>query len=112
MMSGSDYEREVAKALLQLQFYLKTLRLPVTVKDLYRRAYKNRFGGFYSDQWLDLLEQDPDIQPCLDEPFTMQSIIETLVEYDHKPILFALVRYAHQLNIGFSHRYVIGIAQE
>lgn len=112
MMSGSDYEREVGKAFLQLDLYLKALQLPVTVKDLYQRAYKNRLGEYYDDQWLDLLEYDSEIQACLDEPFTVQSIIETLVEYDHKPVLFALVRFAHQLNIGFSHRFVIGIAQD
>ncbi len=112
MMSGSDYEREVRKALVQLESYLKALRLPFTVKDLYRRAYKHRLGEHYNEQWLNWLEHDPDILSFLEEPFTLQSIFETLVESDHKPILFALVRYAHRHNIGFSYRYVIGIAQE
>lgn len=112
MMSDSESEREVGKALLQLDSYLKALRLPLTVKDLYRSAYKHRLGVHYNEQWLDWLEHDPDILSSLEEPFTLQSILETLAESDHKPILFALVRYAHRHDIGFSYRYVIGIAQE
>lgn len=112
MTSGSENEKEVAKALLQLDFYLQTLQLPVTVKDLYRRAYLNRLGEYYNDRWIDLLKDDTEFETCLEEPFTLQTILETLVENGHKPILFALVRFAHQMDVGFSHRYVIGITQE
>lgn len=112
MLSGSENEREVAKVLLQLDLYLKTLKVPVTVKDLYKKAYMNRLGDYYNDHWIDLLHEDPEFQSCLEEPFTLQTIMDTLVENGHKPLLFALLRLRHRLNIGYSHAFVISIAQE
>lgn len=112
MMSGSENEKEVAKALLQLDFYLKALDLPFTVKDLYRHAYQKRLGDYYNEHWIDLLLDDPAFQDCLDEPFTAVTIIETLKDNGHKPIIYALYRWSRRMNIGYLHTYVIGITQE
>ncbi|MFC4768854.1 hypothetical protein ACFO8Q_16020 [Effusibacillus consociatus] len=111
-MSGSENEREVAKAFLQLDFYLKALRLPITVKDVYRRAYKKRLGDYYHEHWIDLVLEDPDFQDCIQEPFTAVTIFETLRENGHTPIIYALFRMTRRMNIGYSHAYVIGITQE
>jgi hypothetical protein len=112
MMSGSESEREVAKALLQLDFYLKALQLPFTVKDIYRRAYQKRLGEYYNEHWLDLLMEDPEFQDCINEPFTAVTIFETLKENGHRPIIYALFRLTRRLDIGYSHAFVIGIAQD
>ncbi|BCJ85333.1 hypothetical protein [Effusibacillus dendaii] len=112
MMSGSENEKNVAKALLQLNTYLEALELPYNVKDVYRLAYKKRLGKYYNDQWIDLLLDDPNRQDILTEPYTVYSIAETLTENGYKPMIYALLRIAHQLEIGYSHAYVIGIAHE
>ncbi|GAX90591.1 hypothetical protein EFBL_2218 [Effusibacillus lacus] len=111
-MSGSESEREVAKAFVQLGFYLKALNMPFTVKDIYRRAYKERLGNAYSDDWIDCLTDDPEVQECLEEPFTVYSVAKTLKEYGHAPINYALYRMIRRLDIYYSHAYVISIAQE
>lgn len=112
MRSGSESEQEVAKAFLQLDFYLKTLQLPFTVKDLYRRAYQKRLGDDYNDRWIDWLAGDPKYEGALHEPFTAYTIIQTLKKHGHEPVIYALYRLTRRMEIGYSHAYVIGIAQE
>jgi hypothetical protein len=103
------YEFTPDQALYQLDFYLKTLNLPFTVKDLYRKAYQGRLGPHYSDEWLDDLEHDPDVQEGMQEAFTTQSIIETLMRNGHEPIVRVLLRETRKLGIGFSQAYIVSI---
>lgn len=98
----------VAKALFQLQFYLNVLRLGVTVQDLYASAYKRRRGNHYDDSWLTVLEENPEVQDSLDEPFTTQTIIETLMRTGHEPIVRALMKEVRNRHIEFTHTYLIG----
>jgi hypothetical protein len=95
------------QALYQLDFYLRALNLPFTVKDLYRKAYQERLGPHYSDDWLDDLEHDPDVQESMNEPFTAQTIIETLMQNGHESIVRALLRETRNLGIGFTQAYII-----
>lgn len=95
------YEYTPDQALHQLDFYLKTLEVPFTVKDLYRKAYHERLGPHYSDDWLDDLEQDPDVLEGMSEPFTTQSIIETLMRGGHEPVVRALLRETREYGIGY-----------
>jgi hypothetical protein len=97
------------QALYQLDFYLKALNLPFSVKDLYRKAYAERLGPHYSDDWLDDLEHDPDVQEGMNEPFTTKTIIETLMKNGHESIIRALLRETRNLGIGFTQAYIIGI---
>lgn len=97
------------QALFQLDFYLKALELPFTVKDLYRKAYQERLGPHYSDDWLDDLEQDPDVQESMRDAFTTQTIIETLMKTGHEPIVRALLRETRQHGIGFTQAYIVSI---
>lgn len=99
----------VAKALVQLNFYLQTLELPVTVKDLYERAYKNRRGDRYDDRWLTQLEENPDMSDALEEPFTSASIVETLMRTGHEPIVRALMKEIRNRDIQFTQAYMIGM---
>ncbi|MCL6627362.1 MAG: hypothetical protein K6T68_12350, partial [Alicyclobacillus shizuokensis] len=69
-MTHSGEHLSVAKALYQLNFYLEVLNLPVTVKDLYQRAYRQRRGEQFDDRWLEHLEENPEVVESLDEPFT------------------------------------------
>jgi len=98
----------VAKALHQLQFYLHTLQLGVTVQDLYASAYKRRRGAKYDDSWLTVLEENPDVSESLDESFTTHTIIETLMRTGHEPIVRALMKEVRSRNIEFTHTYLIG----
>ena len=95
------------QALFQLDFYLRALDLPVTIKDLYRKAYEERLGPHYSDDWLDDLEHDPDVQEGMNEPFTTQTIIETLMKNGHEAIVRVLLREIRTLGIGFTQAYII-----
>lgn len=99
----------VAKALYQLDFYLKTLHLPITVQDLYERAYRNRRGLLYDDRWLSALPESPEVAGTLDEPFTTHTIVETLMRTGHEPIVRALMREVRTRDIGFTHAYMIGM---
>lgn len=99
----------VAKTLYQLNFYLRTLGLPLTVNDLYRMAYKERRGDHYDDRWLSCLQDNPDVVDSLDEPFTTQSIIETLMRTGHEPIVRVLMREVRKRDIGFTQAYMIGM---
>jgi hypothetical protein len=103
----SEYTSD--QALFQLDFYLKALELPFTVKDLYRKAYQERLGPHYSDDWLDDLEQDPDVQAGMTEAFTTQTIIETLMKNGHEPIIRHLLRETRTLGVGFTQAYIVSI---
>jgi hypothetical protein len=98
----------VAKALYQLDFYLKTLELPVTIHDLYARAYQGRRGESYDDRWLNHLADNPEVAESLDEPFTSHTIVEVLMKTGHEPIIRALMREIRRNQIGFTHAYMIG----
>jgi hypothetical protein len=104
-----DPEKDVAKAFYQLDFYLKTLRLPFRVKDLYRRVYEKRLGDSYTDEWMDDLGSDPDVRRSIHEPFTTQTIVETLIQNGHEPLVRALLREMRRRKIGFSHAYIMSI---
>lgn len=97
------------QALFQLDFYLKVLNLPFSLKDLYRKAYEKRLGPHYSDDWLDDLEHDPDVQEAMSEPFTTKTIIETLMKNGHETIVRALLRETRMLGITFTHAYIVGM---
>lgn len=99
----------VAKALVQLNFYLQTLELPITVKDLYERAYKNRRGDHYDDRWLAGLQDNPDTADALEESFTSATIIETLMRTGHEPIVRALMKEIRRRDIQFTQAYMIGM---
>jgi hypothetical protein len=107
-MTNSGEHLSVAKALYQLNFYLRILGLPVTVKDLYERAYRQRRGEQFDDRWLEHLEENPEVVGALDEPFTTQTIIEVLMKTGHQPLVRALMREVRQRDIGVSHAYMIG----
>jgi hypothetical protein len=98
----------VAKTLYQLDFYLRILELPFTVRDLYEAAYKHRRGDRYDDRWLEQLEDNPDVVQSIDEPFTTQTIIENLMRTGHEPIVRALMREVRRRNIGFTQAYMMG----
>ncbi|MCF8564820.1 hypothetical protein LLE49_08765 [Alicyclobacillus tolerans] len=106
--SGGEH-LSVAKALYQLNFYLGVLNIPLTVKDIYETAYRNRRGDFYDDRWLSTLDQNPDVADCIQEPFTTQTIIETLMRTGHEPIVRVLMREVRKRNIGFTQAYMIGM---
>ncbi|MGB8954028.1 MAG: hypothetical protein WCC10_01520 [Tumebacillaceae bacterium] len=105
----SPYEYTSDQALYQLDFYLKALELPFTVKDLYRQAYKERLGPHYSDDWLDDLECDPDVQEGMREPFTTHTIIETLMRNGHERIVRGLLRKARDCGLGYTSAYVSSV---
>ncbi|MBX6352354.1 MAG: hypothetical protein IRZ10_03380 [Thermoflavifilum sp.] len=96
----------VAKTLYQLDFYLRILDLPFTVRDLYEAAYKRRRGARYDDRWLDTLEDNPEVAESIHEPFTAQTIIDTLMRTGHTPIVMALMREIRRRRIGFSQAYL------
>ena len=105
----SPYEYTSDQALYQLDFYLKALELPFTVKDLYRKAYKERLGPHYSDDWLDDLECDPDVQEGMREAFTTHSIVETLMRFGHERIVRWLLRKARDYGLGYTSANVSSV---
>jgi hypothetical protein len=102
----------VAKALYQLNFYLKTVGLPFTVQDLYERAYKSRRGDRYDDRWLTCLHENPDVLDSIEEPFTAHSIIETLMRTGHEPIVRALMKEVRTRKIEFTQAYMIAMPRQ
>ncbi|HEU4963188.1 MAG TPA: hypothetical protein VFV52_04915 [Bacilli bacterium] len=104
---GSDFTAD--QALYQLDFYLKALELPFSVKDLYRKAYQQRLGPHYSDDWLDDLEHDPDVQEGMSLPFTTQSIISTLMRNGYDAIVRHLLRETRNRGIGYVETTMTGI---
>jgi hypothetical protein len=102
----------LATALYQLDFYLQNLGLPFTAKDLYAVAYRDRRGEHYDDRWLHNLHENPQVQESIHEPFTAQSIIETLMRTGHEPIVRALMREIQRRNIAFTQAYLIGTPRQ
>jgi hypothetical protein len=109
MPSFGGEHLSVAKALYQLNFYLKTLDLPLTVTDLYERAYRNRRGDHYDDRWLSVLHENPDVVDSIEDPFTTHTIVETLMRTGHEPIVRALMKEVRKNKIGFTQAYMIGM---
>lgn len=107
MKSEQDH-LSVAQALYQLKFYLECLGLTFTVKDIYKEAYEARRGDAYKDAWLDVLQEDPAVCASIQEPFTTQSIIETLLKTGHDHLVRALARRIREEGIGFAHVYLAG----
>lgn len=97
----------VAKTLYQLDFYLRTIGLPVTVIDLYAMAYQERRGDNYDDRWLAHLGDTPQVRDSLSEPFTTHTIIETLMRTGHEPMVRALMRIVRRHQIGFTQAYMV-----
>ena len=108
MTNLSGEHLSVAKALYQLEFYLEQPNLPTTVRDLYAIAYKERRGEQYDDRWLSCLDENPDVANSIDESFTTQNIVETLMRTGHEPIVRALMKEIRKQKIGFSQLYMIG----
>jgi hypothetical protein len=101
-----------AKAFYQLAVYLKALELPFSVSDLYRDAYQNQTNPRMVDtSWLDQLEKDPNMQQALSEPFTTQTIMETLLRTGHEAVIKQLMKRVREYGIGFAHAYVLGISR-
>lgn len=100
--------RSVAQAFYQLNFYLQTIGVSFTIKDLYRAAYFETRKDRYQDEWLNHLEEDPHVLESMKEPFTTYSIAETLIRTGHEPILRALMNRARDENIGFTQAYIVG----
>lgn len=99
----------VAKALVQLNCYLVTLGLSLTVRDLYERAYRTRRGEHYDDRWLNHLQENPEVKDALNEPFTAATIVETLMRTGHEPIVRALMKEVRKRDIQFTQAYMIGM---
>ena len=101
-----------ARALYQLDFYLRQVNAPFTVKDIYRGAYQRKQGAAYCDGWLDRLEEDPDVKASLQEPFTTHSIAKTLLRTGHEPLLRQLVARIRAERIGYMQAYIVGAEKE
>lgn len=106
---NSHPEKDVAKVFYQLDFYLQALQLPLRAKDLYRRVYQSRLGEYYDESWLDQMDQDWEMKKSLNEPFTVQTIVETLMHSGHEAIVRALIREMRRRDIGFSQAYIMGM---
>lgn len=106
--SGGEH-LSVAKALYQLDFYLQTLEMPLSVVDIYEKAYKAKRGDYYDDRWLITLAENPDVVDSIQEPFTTHTIIETLMRTGHEPIVKVLLREVRRRKINFTQAYMIGM---
>lgn len=109
MPSMGGEHLSVAKAFYQLDFYLDTLNLPIRVIELYERAYKARRGDHYDDRWVRCLHENPEVVKSTDEPFTTQTIIETLMRTGHEPMVRALMKEVRKHKISFTQAYMIGM---
>lgn len=98
----------VAKALYQLEFYLDQLSAPFNIYHLYAAAYKEQRGSQYDERWLYCLDDNPEVEGCLDESFTLQSIVDALLRTGHEPIVRALMRSFRKEQISISQLYLIG----
>ncbi|MFD1674643.1 hypothetical protein [Alicyclobacillus fodiniaquatilis] len=98
----------VAKALYQLESYLEQLHASFNIYQLYAAAYKERRGSQYDERWLYCLDDNPEVENCLDEGFTLKSIVDTLLRTGHEPIVRALMRAFRRDHIAISQLYLIG----
>ncbi|WAH35347.1 hypothetical protein [Alicyclobacillus dauci] len=98
----------VAKALYQLEFYLDQLNAPFDIYHLYATAYKEQRGSQYDERWLYCLDDNPEVENCLDEGFTLQTIVDTLLRTGHEPVVRALMRSFRREKIAISQLYLIG----
>ncbi|WP_245629997.1 hypothetical protein [Alicyclobacillus acidiphilus] len=98
----------VAKALYQLEFYLDQLDAPFDIYYLYAAAYKEQRGSQYDERWLYYLDDNPDVEHCLDESFTLQTIVDTLLRTGHEPVVRALMRSFRREQIGITQRFMYG----
>jgi hypothetical protein len=98
----------VAKALYQLEFYLDQLDAPFDIYHLYAAAYQEQRGSQYDERWLYCLDDNPEVENCLDESFTLQTIVDTLLRTGHEPIVRALMRSFRKEHIAISQMFLIG----
>lgn len=98
----------VAKALYQLESYLNQLDASFDIYYLYAAAYKERRGSQYDERWLYYLDDNPEVENCLDEPFTLQTVVDTLLRTGHEPIVRALMRSFRKEQVGITHRFLFG----
>jgi len=109
-MPGSGGQHlSVSKALYQLDFYLQTLNMQLTITDIYALAYKKKRGDHYDDRWLATLSENPDVSDSIQEPFTTHTIVETLMRTGHEPIVRALLREVRRRKITFTQAYMLGM---
>lgn len=106
------FDFEVRKACFLLQQYLNALDVHFNVRSLYEQAYRKRLGIDYDPTFLLNLEQDPRLQSAKDEPYTTQTIIETLLQFGHEPLVRTLLRETRKLNIGFTQAYIMGYSRK
>lgn len=108
-MSNTQGEHlSVAKALYQLESYLEELDAPFDIYALYAAAYKEQRGLNYDDRWLQCLNDNPDMENSLDEPFTLQSIVDILLRTGHEPIVRSLMRAFRRDGITVSQLFLSG----
>lgn len=108
MSSAQGEHLSVAKALYQLESYLEELDAPFDIYVLYSAAYKEKRGNNYDDRWLHCLSDNPDMEESLDEPFTLQSIVDIFLRTGHEPIVRALMRAFRREGISVSQLFLIG----
>ncbi len=97
----------LATALYQLDFYLQTLSLSVTSRDLYAKAYKDTRGEHYDDTWLLRLAEDPQVKESINQSFTAKTIVHTLIRTGHEPIVRELMNEIRRLDITFTQAYLV-----
>lgn len=93
-------ELRLARALYQLALYLEALGLPLTLPDLYRAAFGERWREAPGALWLEHLAEDAYVTAGRDEPFTLRSVMECLQEAGLEPLLDALAEETARLGIG------------
>ncbi len=108
-MNINQDHRNLAKALRQLNFYLETINLPFTARDLYHSAYEGPLEDRLSDEWLDHLATLPEVESALQEPFTTHTIAETLIQSGHEALLKELISRVRHADISFAQAYIVGV---
>ncbi|TDY50541.1 hypothetical protein C7445_10293 [Alicyclobacillus sacchari] len=108
MASMHGEHLSVAKVLYQLEFYLDQLNTTFDIYHLYSEAYREQRGSLYDERWLYYLDDNPQVQNCLDESFTLQTIVETLLRTGHEPLVRALMRAFRRERISITQRFMYG----
>jgi hypothetical protein len=96
-MKNSD-ELRLARALFQLTIYLEALRLPFTLRDLYRIAYGDLWQEMPGGLWLDYLHEDEYVVLARHEFYTLLTIFETM--HDHGLVLLLEVIEEETARLG------------